>query len=492
MNLRTQLLLLACCAWAGAQSLESTIDLSDGDPQTSDAPFGITLDPDGVHAYVALCGDLPPWPLPPAPWAPTWNNDKLIKIDLNTGAQVALATVGHYPEDIAITTGSSGTARHVYVSNSSSGTVTCLTPNLGLVSHIPLSSCFGATYGSSFPFGILASPGGDRVYVFGTGCGTVDVVDADPNSSLFNTVVETFSVPDLFGRPCWLNAQTLAVPVTRYNYNATLGYSDYSTTGFAVVDVNAPGTQSTWIVTPAQQFSYPQITDLAVAPDGQVLCPIGYGLIPEVVKVDPVTGVVTDTLDLSAHMGVGLHGAATSPDGATLAITSLNGGEVGLVEVAPLSLMWVTDTGTASTVNLPNEVVFTRDGSRLAVTLQGATSVQIYQGMPGFDLQLSAPIAVSGGTSGVIGVDAIQAGRAAWVYASDIPGPSTFGPWTAAIGTPFFLLTTLTGNAQGSASAMIQAPGAPNLVGQVFYLQAATQDWSGLVRLSGGRQTTIQ
>ena len=60
------------------------------------------------------------------------------------------------------------------------------------------------------------------------------------------------------------------------------------------------------------------------------------------------------------------------------------------------------------------------------------------------------------------------------------------------IGTPFFLLTTLTGNAQGSASAMIQAPGAPNLVGQVFYLQAATQDWSGLVRLSGGRQTTIQ
>lgn len=491
MLARTLCVLLLLCTSLCAQSLELSINLSDGDPATSDNPFGITYDPDGIHAYVALCGDLAPWPLPPAPWAPTWNNDKVLKLDLVTGAHVAMGTVGHYPEDIALTHDATGQTRHVYVSDASSGTVTCLTPMLQPVATIQLSPCFGGAYGSIFPFGMAASPDGTRVYAAGTSCATVDVIDSDPLSSSFNQVVQSFAVPNLFGRPAWLSATQLVLPVTVYNFNSTLGFSDGSTTGFSIVDVTNPASVTTWIVTPFQQFDFPQITDLAVTPAGTVVSAVGYGLTPKIVEVDPLSGSVLRTLDLGTSVGVGLHGLALSPDATLLAVTALNGGELALIDMGTFTAVSVTATGPAGTVPLPNEVVFSPDGSRLAVTLQGAAEVRVFGALPGFQLGLWADPTVTLGGSGTLAVDHVEAGRDAWIYVSDTPGPAVFGPWAIQIGTPFWLLETLTAAVSGAAQTTVAAPSHPSLFGATFHLQAATVDLGGGVRLSPAVVTLI-
>ncbi|MAB89183.1 MAG: hypothetical protein CMJ90_06975 [Planctomycetes bacterium] len=491
MRPSTLCVLILLCTSVPGQALELTINLSDGDPLTSDNPFGITYDPDGTHAYVSLCGDLPPWPLPPTPWAPAWNNDKVVKLNLTTGAQVAMGTAGHFPEDIALTLDASGQTRHVYVNNSSSGTVTCLSPTLNPIATISLTPCAGGTYGSVFPFGIAASPDGARIYAGGTSCATVDVIDSDPQSPAFNQVLQSFSVPNLFGRPAWLDTTHIVFPVTSYNFNPSLGYSDGSTTGLSVVDVTNPASVTTWMVTPFQQFNYPQITDIAVTPTGTVVAAIGYGLTPRVVEVDAGSGALLRTLDLGPAVGVGLHGVALSPDGSTLAVTALNGGELALIDIAAFATISVTPTGLPGSVTLPNEVMFSPDGSRLGVTLQGAAAVQIYSGLPSHALGLWADPVVTLGTTGALGVHHVQAGHAAWTYVSDSPGPSIYGPWTIQIGVPFSLLATLSAAIDGTAQTSIQIPVIPGLFGTTFHLQAITVDGNGSVRLSNHVTTTI-
>jgi hypothetical protein len=75
-----------------AQVLERTIPLTDNDPSSADHPFGITLDPSGTSAYVPLCG------LPAFSNFAASNNDNVVKIDLWTGAQIAVGQTELFPE----------------------------------------------------------------------------------------------------------------------------------------------------------------------------------------------------------------------------------------------------------------------------------------------------------------------------------------------------------------------------------------------------------
>ncbi|MAG55512.1 MAG: hypothetical protein CMJ83_04400 [Planctomycetes bacterium] len=495
MRCETLLSSLLLCASLSAQTLEHEIVLDDGNPATSDSAFGIVLDPDGVHAYVALCGDLSPFPLPPAPWAPTWNNDQVVKLDLVSGLPVAQATVGHFPEDLAVTLDAGGQTRHVWVANSSGGTVSVLTPDLTAVATVNLPACFGQTYGAIFPFGISASSDGSRVYVLGTGCGTIDVIDSDPASPTFAQVVTSFSVPNAFGRLAWLSSTDLVVPVTNYVYNPALGFADGSTTGFTVVDVTNPASQTTWMITPFVQFAYPSITDLEVMPNGLVLAAVGYGNTPEVMEVDPWTGVVTRQLDLGTQTGVGLHGVAVTADGETAAVTAFNGTEVALLDLVSFTVRSIVMTGGVGTIPKPNEVVFTADESRLAITLQGLLSgggarVLVFEALPGFDLTLATDPVVALGTPGMFAIDDVEAGQDVTVFVSLGPGPTSAGAYTILLDAPFFPLFTLTGNLAGNAVTTL-TPASPALVGTTFFFQAATLDGSGALRLSNSASTAI-
>jgi DNA-binding beta-propeller fold protein YncE len=475
-----------------AQSLERTISLTDGDPTTFDQPFGLALDPDGRTAYVALCGELPPFPLPPAPWFPTWNNDKVQKIDLLTGATLAQASVGHFPEDLAITLDPAGQTRHVYVSNSSSGTVTCLTAGLQVVATISLTPCLGGNYGTVFPYGIIVSPDGSQVLVQGTGCGVTDVIDADPQSPTFNQITSSFTVPDQFGRPSWLTPTRLVVPFTRYIYNPVLGFSDGSITGVTVVDVTQPSQQTEWALTTFTQFSYPSITDLGVLPSGGLVVPVGWDLTPRVLEVDPMTGTITRTLDFGIQTGLGLHGIAVSPGGETAAIVVVDRGQLVLVDLASFSTLSITPTSPTPLALTPNDVIYTPDSSRLAITLQGGMGVQVWSGLPSFDLILGVDAAPPVGGTADLGIMGAESGQRVAIFISSGPGPIQAGPHTVFLDPDFILFADLVADVSGRAGLTVIIPAVPALVGSTWFLQAGTTDLSGGLRLSNGAATTLQ
>jgi DNA-binding beta-propeller fold protein YncE len=444
----------------------------------------MTLDPDGRHAYVAICGLLPPFSAPISQWN-LYNNRRVAKIDLISGNQVAVGLAGDYPEEIALTTDSNGQTRHVYVTNGTAGTVTCFTGALGLVASIPLSPCFGSNYASVFPFGILASPDGNRVFAQGTSCSMLDVIDSDPQSPTWNSVISSIPVPFAFGRMAWIvPGQVLVMPYTEYLFNPVLGYADGSITGIATVDVSTGSVQHFPLVN-FVQYSYQSITDLAVLPSGNVLVAVGFGFSPLVIEADPSNGAVIQQLDLTNQVGETLHGLALSRDGRRLAVTAINNNmEIALLQTQPLSVSAVLPT-IASGITLPNEVAFSKDGSRLLVTLQGLEEVRVYQDLPDLDLELSVPSQATLGSPLALALKGVEWGQTVVVFGSLGGGPQNIGPHTIHLSNPFLSLFSAVADSLGESTLQTSAPIDPIWSGVVLHLQAGTTDRSGRIRLSG-------
>jgi DNA-binding beta-propeller fold protein YncE len=472
-------LLLASAQCVSAQSLEHSIVLDDGDPAIADNGFGIVMDPDGIHAYVSLPGELD-FMNPAAA-----NNDNVVKLDLAAGAMTGMGQTGLYPEDVAVTHTASGAARHVYVADSTSGTVTCLTPALQPVGTVNLTPCFGGTFNSIFPFGLLVSPDQNRVYVTTTGgCGTVDVIDSDPASVSFNTVVQSFTVPGSGGRPTWWNHPLMVIPTTTYDAGFTL-----SRGGFAVVDVSNPVLQTVHVDSPALPNHFAFTTEAVVIPGNRVLLSIGNEILPTVYECDIQSGATTRTLDLNTVTGIVLHGLAVSPDQATAVVTSLNGGHSVFFDIATFTITGVHQHGSPTK---PNDAVFTPDGSRLAVSLQGTNRVDLLKDLPGYVLRLTAPATVNVGSPLTWSVDNCEAGQPFAIYASlSGAGPQQFGPYTVHLSSPFELIHAGLGDLDGDGGISIVVPAGLGLSGLTVSSQAATVDRDGAIRLSNGRQTLI-
>jgi len=475
---------------ASGQEVDLDLLLSDGDPLTSDNAFGVTLDPDGVHAYVALCGDLDfSCPSTPAT-AGVHNNDKVLKVDLLTGTVAAQGTAGLYPEDVALALDASGATRHVYVTDGTSGTVTCLTPGLQHVATVPLTPCLpsfcgNGTFASIFPFGILASPDSTRVYVVTTGgCGTIDVIDSDPVSPSFNTVVSSFAINGATGRPRWISHPQMVVPVADFANDRV---------GIAVVDVTNPGGAAVHYGYQGAPGTFPSVSDVAVRSDGRVILPVAFAQTPLVVEIDTTTGLVTGSLDLGSHVTTtGLHGVTLSEDGGLAVVTALTGqGPVAFLNVSgsfwTIASVWDMGAGT-----LPNAVAFTRDQSRVVVTSQGASRLAVLRDLPGHELALDAPAGAPIGSPLQLSVDGIEHGQPASLYTSLAgPGPQLIGGHLVFLSDPFILLAALTGDVNGDAAVSFGVPNAAVLVGITFHLQAVTADRSGALRFSDGAATTL-
>ena len=472
------------------QSLRTVIPLTDNIPTTSDHPYGITMDPDGHHAYVAICGALPPFSAPLSQW-PTYNNRVLAKVDVETGLTVASATVGDYPEEIALTQGSLGSTRHVYVTNGTSGTVTCLSPTLTPVATISLSPCFGGAYASIYPFSILASPDGNRVYVQGTSCGTLDVINSDPMSPAFNTVIQSHSIPMATGRMSWLvPGQILVTPITEYLNMSGGAFSDGSQTGIALVDVNT-GAVTPHYVVPYTQFAFPSITDSAVSNNGTVIATVGFGNDPLILEIDPWAGAVVTMNNLVGQVGTTLHGLALSPDGTQGVATSLTN-NMELIFFDPATLMVQSIHPTfAIPATLPNEVVFTRDGGRIVVTLQGLEEARVYGNLPGAKLHIQAPQwALVGGPLPIL-ISGVEAGEAVALFTSLGGGPQILASQQVYLSNPFFPVHFDVGDLVGASLFSGTVPNHGSFSGVTLYFQAGCTDQSGRIRLSEGRSVSI-
>lgn len=469
-----------------AQVLDGTVLVSDSNAGSADKTFGLLLDAPSSKLYVTLCGSLAPWTAPPSTWS-GWNNDDVARIDLATFTQDGVASVGLFPEDMAITRHPNGAARHLWVSNSTSGTVTRLNPDLTGAATIMLTPCWGANLASVYPFGIIASADGTRVYVSGTSCGNLDVIDADPASPNFSTIINTIAVPDMYGRPAWVNATTLAIPFTSYNFDPVVGYSTSSITGIKVLNVVTGLITGTIATGTAVTWAYPSITDIVKTPDGKIIGAVGYGSAPEIVEFDPVTLNLSRTGFLPPlTVGLGLHGVTLDPLGKTVAVTDMLGHQVIFVDVASFALLGSAMTGTLSQ---PNEVQYAADGSRLYVSLQGQPAVQKWRALPGHELALSAPLTTSAGQNANFALSNLEAGNAGYVFMSLGAGPTNIGVATVALSWPFDLFLALGADSVGHVESALVVP--PGLGGITFHFQAATMDADGSLRISNPAQVTV-
>ncbi len=469
-----------------AQVLDGTVMVSDSNAGSADKTFGLLLDAPSAKLYVTLCGSLAPWTAPPSSWG-GWNNDDLARIDLATFTQDGVAPVGLFPEDIAISRHANGAARHLWVSNSTDGTVTRLNPDLSGAVTIMLTPCWGANLASVYPFGIIASEDGSRVYVSGTSCGNLDVIDADPASPNFSAILSTIAVPDMFGRPAWVNATTLAIPFTTYNFDPVVGYATSSITGIKVLNVTTGIITGTITTGPALTWAYPSITDIVKTPAGKLIGAVGYGSAPEIVEFDPVTMSLSRTSFLPPlTVGLGLHGVTLDPLGKTLAVTDMLGHQVLFVDVATLSLLGSAMTGVLSQ---PNEVQYAPDGSRLYVSLQGQPAVQKWRALPGHDLTLSAPPFTSTGQPANLTLSNLEAGNAGYIFMSLGEGPTNVGVATIALSWPFDLFLALSADSVGHVESALVVPA--GLSGLTFHFQAATIDADGALRISNPAQVTV-
>jgi hypothetical protein len=459
----------------GAQVLlDHSITLDDGDPLSSDEAFGIVLDPDGVHAYVSIAGQ------PSIP--PTLNNDNIARVDLFAGTQVGLGQTQLFPEDPALTHHANGSIRHVYVANSTSGSLTCLTPALAPVATIPLPICFG---GSPYPFGLLVSPNQSRIYVTTIGgCGDVHVVDSDPSSATFNSVVGSFSVPDSGGRPAWAPYPLMIVPTTTYDAGFTLSQG-----GFTVVNVLNTANQTPHVITPATSSTYTSGTDCVVVPGNKVVVSFSYGPTATLYECDIATGAVTRSLDLTSITDVSLHGLALN-DAQTLGVvTSLHGNDTIFFDLATFTVAGTYDHGPSSQ---PNDAVFTPDGSRVAVSLQAVARVDVLKGVPGYALKLSAPASANVGGNLTYVADNVESGQP-WAFYFSLAGsgPQVIGGHTVHLANPFDLAYQGVGDLHGGESVTFVVPNLPGLPGMTVSTQAVTIDRDGGFRLSNGLQTLI-
>jgi DNA-binding beta-propeller fold protein YncE len=451
--------------------LDHFITLDDGDAASTDEGFGIVLAPDGTHAYAAIAGQVSS--------NPTLNNDNVARLDVLAGTQVGLGQTELFPEDAAYTVDGTGAVRHVYVTNSTSGSVTCLTPALAPVATIALPTCFGF---SEYPFGLLVTPDQNRVFVTTIGfCNDVFAIDSNPASPTFNTIVQSFSIPGAGGRAAWGPYPTMVLPTTTYG-------ADGSQAGFVVVDVTNPAGATSHTLTPAVSMQYASTIECVVTPGNKALLSISYSSAPVVYECSLASGNVLRTLDLSAITDVSLHGLATNPSQTLGAVTSLHGHDTIFFDLATFSVVGSYDHGLGQ----PNDVVFTPDGSRAVVSLQAVPRVDVLKHVPGYLLRLEAPASVNVGANLTYAIDNCESGQAWALYFSLAGnGPQQIGPHAVALSNPFALGWIGTGDLAGNDSVTFVVPNTAGLPGMTVSTQAVTVDRDGNIRISNGAQTLI-
>jgi WD40 repeat protein len=276
----------------------------------------------------------------------------------------------------------------------------------------------------------------------------------------------------------------MIVPTTTYDAGYTLSQG-----GFAVVDVLNPVSQTGHVVSAQIPNHYSFTTECVVVPGGKVLLSIGNEVFPTVYECSIATGAVLRTLNLNTITGIQLHGLATNPGQTVGVVTSLNGGESVFFDLASLGVIGTYDHGSTSK---PNDVVFTPDGSRAVVSMQGAARVDVLKDLPGYVLTLTAPGVATVGGPLTYAIDDCESGRPCAIYVSLAgAGPQQVGPYTVYLSNPILLLHEAFGDLHGDHSATFTVPNVPGLPGMTVSAQAVTIDRDGSIRLSNGVQTLI-
>jgi YVTN family beta-propeller protein len=206
------------------------------------------------------------------------------------------------------------------------------------------------------PVAIAINPEGTYAYVVNFGSGSVSVIVVDPDSTTFNSVVQTILVGT--------NPIDVAVnPDGDRIYVANAGSSNLS-----VIDGdNASATHHQVVATVSTGSSAKSV---AVTPDGTR---IYVGTDAGYVIVDPLSNAVTAPVST----GSSTKSVAVTPDGALLIVLT-TGGDVLIVDVQAGSPTENQVVGTISSGSSTKSVAVSPDGALLYVILEGSDEAIVY------------------------------------------------------------------------------------------------------------------
>jgi YVTN family beta-propeller protein len=315
-------------------------------------PITVGADPTAVvisgnRAYVANQGD-----------------NTVSVIDTTTKRAVATIPVGTGPNSLVATR--DGT--RVYVANSAyngANTVSVIdTTTNQVVATIPIPNQNPSTYG----YDLAVSPDGTRVYVAYQYDPRISVIDANPTSPRYSTVISTTNV-GYYG-----NGDIKVTPDGTRIYRASDSYGD------VVVIDTATMTPVGSVTGPGQDGFYPQA--LAISPDGKrAYAPAGYvtegGLAyseVSVIDTDPTSATYntqiatislpTDSSGLFYSDYGGVFDVAFSPDGKRAYVTSFDGKTTTVIDTASNTVIgsFTIDEGPADS-NLHRSLAVAADGT---------------------------------------------------------------------------------------------------------------------------------
>jgi YVTN family beta-propeller protein len=312
-------------------------------------PFGATTAPDGKTVWVANSGPL-------SDHIGTTGQTVTV-LDAKTFQIRSVIDVGLFPEDIAFT----GHGRQAFVTNSTDGTVSVIrTATRTVTQTISL-----AGIPMTFPFGIVASRDGRKVFVTSVGDASPDSIAVLDNTNPARVRVgDTITVPTFTGRPALTpDGRLLVVPRGRAEALAPEIALIDPADNRVVADLRLGGQGVTQAATvaPNGRFAYISIFGGELGGDGGVW----------VVDLARRT-----TVKVIRTPGTEIFGVKTSPDGRYVFATDFSLDQVSVISTATNRIVANVPVGSN-----PNEVAFTLDGKRAFVTNQGDTTVSVI-GLP--------------------------------------------------------------------------------------------------------------
>lgn len=443
---------------ARAQIVDRVIDLDDSDPGAiPDSPFGITITPDGLYALVAIAGDV---------FGP--NNNLVAVIDLATETIVHRLTAGNFPEDVAFTLDAGGAVRHVWVTNGSDHTVSVFDSIFAAapVATIPLGAFV-------FPFGVAASPDGSRVYVGSAGNGDVFVIDSDPASGAFATVLSSFNVPTGVARMAFADPNTLVIA-----HAVIAGDFSKADAYVTVLDPTNPADRRTMLLLLGRPNQFSSSQDVAVTEDGIAWVTV-FDSDRRLYAIDAFARDVVGSIDLGPLAENLQHGIAISPDGRLAIVTNFVNETLSVVDLASETVI-----ADVVTDNEPNEVAFSLDGFTAYVTCQNSGTVNVVRRLPPGRLRLAGPGSPSLGDSIAF---TLSGGELAFahdfMYSARGTGSAVYDGTTTGLRSPVKLFDTGLFDLDGVTPSVARTvPMKPGLVGRKVYVQgrAAYDDGSVL------------
>jgi DNA-binding beta-propeller fold protein YncE len=470
---------VALAATSRAQIQVSTpISTFDADPQgVPDNPFGALLTPDGTRLVVPISGDSDVSPGHPL------NNHRADVFDVDTYAKVGELQTGLYPEDVAATTDGAGALRNVLVTNSTDATLSIFDAAL-----TPAAIATVALPAFTFPFGVTVSPDQSRAYVSTQGGGgEIFVVDVDPASPTFATLVDTIHVPFFgggvgLGRMAFFGPNVLVVP--RGDFTADFSGS---TAGVTFLNPSDPNDLTTLVLTPpGADFRFANAVCLTSQGQGFVTV---YGYNRNLFVIDVVGRTLVRTVNLGPLAENLQYAVRTSRDERFLIVTNFVNDTLSIFDLE--NGLKVGDFPVGAE---PSEVVFVGDGSKAFVTNHNSNSVSVVEGFPVGSLVLSGPTTPHLGSSLSLLLDGARRDRRAAVLYSEVGNdPSTFHGVSLGLSSPVRVLQAGVADRAGQYRPRNYAIGAsPSLVGTAVYFQGATADVGGGVRTSNGLTVVVQ